>query len=99
MNGQDSRLTGDLIDLIDAVKAVKQPEPPRPADTESTPVLFRLPTPLVDQLTEWRAQAAHQLDRDDVTDAKVFCVLVRMLVTSEELTTQVIDALHEGSEY
>jgi len=52
---------------------------------------------LFDQLTEWRTKAARQLGRGRVTNADALRVLVRLLMTDEELTARVIEALARES--
>ena len=53
----------------------------------------------LDQLTEWRTRAARQLGRGRVTNADALRVLVRMLVTDEDLTAQAIAALRRESSF
>jgi hypothetical protein len=95
VNDQESR--DDLIALCDAVRLAGLPEPPRSVNTESTPLLFPLPTTLLDQLTDWRTEAAHQLDREEVADADVLRVLIWILIADEGLTARVIDTLRRES--
>jgi hypothetical protein len=52
---------------------------------------------LFDQLTEWRTRAARQLGRGRVTNADALRVLVRMLMTDQDLTARVIVALRGES--
>jgi hypothetical protein len=52
---------------------------------------------LFDQLTEWRTRAARQLGRGRVTNADALRVLVRLLLSDEELTTRVIESLRRES--
>jgi len=53
---------------------------------------------LFDQLTEWRTRAARQLGRGRVTNADALRVLVRTLLSDEELTARVVTTLrHEAN--
>ena len=82
-------------------------------DQEAVPSVSHVPLPvsakpirisldvapmLFDQLTLWRTRAARQLGWGRVTSAEVLRVLVRRLVTDEELSAAIIaDLRREGA--
>ena len=64
-----------------------------PVSVKPIRISLDLAPALFDQLTEWRTKAARQLGRGRVTNAAALRVLVRMLMSDEELTARVIAAL------
>ncbi len=63
---------------------------PPPVSTKPIRISLDLAPALFDQLTEWRTRAARQLGRGRVTNADALRVLVRALLSDEELTARVI---------
>lgn len=87
-------------------EAILPEETPRliPQSTASQPVSVKpirisldLAPALFDQLTEWRTRAARQLGRGRVTNADALRVLVRLLLSDEELTARVVASLRRES--
>jgi hypothetical protein len=68
-----------------------------PVSVKPIRISLDLAPALFDQLTEWRTRAARRLGRGRVTNADALRVLVRMLVTDEDLTAQAIAALRRES--
>ena len=68
-----------------------------PVSVKPIRISLDLAPALLDQLTEWRTRAARQLGRGRVTNADALRVLVRMLMTNEDLTAQAIAALRRES--
>jgi hypothetical protein len=68
-----------------------------PVSVEPIRISLDLAPALFDQLTEWWTRAARQLGRGRVTNADALRVLVRMLMTNEDLTAQAIAALRRES--
>jgi hypothetical protein len=66
---------------------------PLPVSTKPIRISLDLAPALFDQLTQWRTRAARQLGQGRVTNADALRVLVRLLVSDEELTAAVIAAL------
>ena len=87
----------DLIDLAKAVREAARLEP-RSAEPESSWIYLELTPALFNQLTEWRTRAARQLGRWRVTNTDALRVLVRMLMTDEDLTARVIATLRREGE-
>src|SRR3954451_8172130 len=83
----------DLIALAEAVRKAARPEAPYRERLKSTAIPFNLPLFLFDQMAEWRTAVTRQLGRADVTDADVFRVLTRILMSDVELRARVIEHL------
>jgi hypothetical protein len=88
------------------IAATRPGEPEVTPSPDPAPVTFELPVStkpirisldlapaLFDQLTEWRTRAARQLGQGRVTNADALRVLVRLLLSEEKLSTQVIELL------
>src|SRR4051812_28639196 len=71
--------------------------PPPPVSVKPIRISLDLAPALFDQLTEWRTKAARQLGRGRVTNADALRVLVRLLLTDEELTGRVVAHLRQES--
>jgi hypothetical protein len=82
-------------ELVEAVQTALRPEDPPPVPVGIKPIRISLDLApaLFDQLTEWRTRAARQLGRGRVTNADALRVLVRTLMSDEELSGRVIAAL------
>jgi hypothetical protein len=89
---QDAALAPDLAPATSPPPASQLPVSIKPIriSLDLAPALF-------DQLTEWRTRAARQLGRGRVTNADALRVLVRLLLSDEELTTRVIESLRRES--
>jgi hypothetical protein len=87
----------DLVALAEAVREAARPEPPRSVEIESSWVCFELTPELFAKLIGWLTRAARQLGREAVTDVEVLPVFVQMLMSDEELSARVIDALRRES--
>jgi hypothetical protein len=73
---------------------VEEPVPVAPpVSTKPIRISLDLAPALFDQLALWRTSAARQLGRGRVTNADALRVLVRLLVSDEQLSAQVIAAL------
>lgn len=71
---------------------------PMPVSAKPIRISLDLAPMLFDQLTLWRTQAARQLGWGRVTNAEALRVLVRRLVTDEELSAEIIaDLRREGA--
>jgi hypothetical protein len=68
-----------------------------PVSVKPIRISLDLAPALFDQLTEWRTKAARRLGRGRVTNADALRVLVRMVMTDEDLTVRVIEALRRES--
>src|SRR4051794_31848304 len=81
----------------EASQSLLQTSPLPPGSVKPIRISLDLAPALFDQLTEWRTRAARQLGRGRVTNADALRILVRLLMTDEELTARVIDALRRES--
>ncbi len=66
-----------------------------PVSTKPIRISLDLAPALFDQLTEWRTRAARQLGRGRVTNADALRVLVRLLMTDQELSAKVLTLLRQ----
>src|SRR3954464_6214766 len=82
-------LEEDLTALKDAEFTVQSDVAP-PVSTKPIRISLDLAPALFDQLTEWRTKAARRLGRGRVTNADALRVLVRILLSDEDLTVRVI---------
>jgi hypothetical protein len=85
----------NLQDLREALQFTMRSDAALPAPVSTKPIRISLDLApaLFDQLTEWRTRAARQLGRGRVTNADALRVLVRILLTDDELTARVIEVL------
>ena len=87
----------EAIDSQETASAVSSVTSSLPVSIKPIRISLDLAPALFDQLTEWRTRAARQLGRGRVTNADVLRVLVRMLMTDEDLTARVITSLRRES--
>jgi hypothetical protein len=87
----------EAIDSQETTSAVSSVTSSLPVSIKPIRISLDLAPALFDQLTEWRTRAARQLGRGRVTNADALRVLVRMLITDEELTARVVHALRRES--
>jgi hypothetical protein len=88
----------EAIPSEETPRLIPQPSAPPPVSAKPIRISLDLAPALFDQLTEWRTKAARQLGRGRVTNADALRVLVRTLLTDEELTVRVIEALRRESD-
>jgi hypothetical protein len=87
----------EVLDSEETVPASLLVTSSLPVSIKPIRISLDLAPALFDQLTEWRTRAARQLGQGRVTNADALRVLVRMLMTDEELTARVIAALRRES--
>jgi hypothetical protein len=68
-----------------------------PLSTKPIRISLDLAPALFDQLTEWRTRAARQLGRGRVTNVDALRMLVRLLLTDQELSSRVVGLLRQES--
>src|SRR4051794_32196745 len=78
-------------------RLIAQPSTQSPVSVKPIRISLDLAPALFDQLTEWRTRAARQLGRGRVTNADALRVLVRLLLSDEELTARVVASLRRES--
>src|SRR4051794_10759791 len=81
----------------EASRSLSQASSLPPVSVKPIRISLDLAPALFDQLTEWRTRAARQLGRGRVTNADALRVLVRLLLSDEELTARVVASLRRES--
>jgi len=88
---------GEVTPLDETPLLIPQSNDSQPVSVKPIRISLDLAPALFDQLTEWRTRAARQLGRGRVTNADALRVLVRLLLSDEELTARVVASLRRES--